>query len=141
MVAMLYDWLRVNLPKHEGKILSMMASICSRANPDTAEIRVARLAIKTAKDQGWHSNLVEGDSSNAINLIKGSLRPAWNSKVIVQDCRSFLSCFQDWQCSKVSRKVNQCAHALAKWAASVRCNGSLPEGSIPWDIRNMLGLF
>jgi ribonuclease HI len=87
-------------------------------NPSVAEAFGARRAVEFARERGFSSIVIEGDSREVVLALGNSGDCCVSYGDIISDVRALLSSFPHWKIAHVGREGNKAAHCLAKLAVS-----------------------
>ncbi|XP_042968966.1 uncharacterized protein LOC122301632 [Carya illinoinensis] len=100
---------------HQGSIVSTKKlSLVGVLDPLLTEALGGLHAVVLAKERGWQSIIVEGDSQTVIHSLQKHTE-RWDSVgMILQDIRILLAEFDKCTVSFVRRSGNNVAHCLAK---------------------------
>jgi ribonuclease HI len=101
-------------------------------------------AIETIKRLGLTDIIIEMDNQTIVNAVKNraSIKKSWGSAV--NQCINFLKDNPNSSLSRVSRKGNQVAHDLAKWAEFDNIRDwavSVPRCIKPYILKDIRGLY
>jgi hypothetical protein len=87
-------------------------------NPSVAEAYGARRAVEFAREMGFSSIIIEGDSREVVLALGNSGDCCVSYGDLVSDTRVLLSFFPHWNIAHVGRDGNKATHCLAKLVVS-----------------------
>jgi ribonuclease HI len=87
-------------------------------NPSVAEAFGARRAVEFARERGFSSIVIEGDSREVVLALGNSGDCCVSYGDLISNARALLSSFPHWKIAHVGREGNKAAHYLAKFAVS-----------------------
>jgi ribonuclease HI len=87
-------------------------------NPSVAEAFGARRAVEFARERGFSSIVIEGDSREVVLALGNSGDCCVSYGDLVSDTRALLSSFPHWKIAQVGREGNKATHCLAKLVVS-----------------------
>lgn len=91
------------------------------------EAKAARLGVSEALKKGYKKIILEGDSLQVRNAIKGfPRRMDWNIHNIISDTDGKLQQLDEWKVGHIRSGVNNVVHCPAHWALSEFSSGSNP---------------
>lgn len=99
----------------EGKIICTFAKYYSIQNNHKAELEVMLRAVDLVFREGCSRVIVEGDSMNVVNLIKGEVEPNWKHQAMINDVKLVLQSRDNAQVSHTYREGNKVVDRLANW--------------------------
>lgn len=91
-------------------------------NPSVAEAFGARRAVEFAREMGFSSIEIEGDSREVVLALRNSGDCCVSYRNLVSETRILLSSFSHWKIAHVGRDGNKAAHCLAKLAVFQFCH-------------------
>ncbi|XP_061999335.1 uncharacterized protein LOC133716675 [Rosa rugosa] len=78
-----------------------------------AEALALRDGLKSAKEQGYNTIEVEGDSKLVIDAVNNVIQPPWRSIKIIHDIQAIATSFESISFKHIFKKANFVADALA----------------------------
>ncbi|XP_042974637.1 uncharacterized protein LOC122306269 [Carya illinoinensis] len=106
-------------------------------DPLLAESIVALKAVILCNQLNMQDIILEGDSLNVVQMIKGEEKNWSCTGMIIQDTRTLLKKMKNWSVMHVSRNFNSIAHCLAKDALKLSEESISLEG-VPPCIQHLL---
>lgn len=98
--------------KREGLTIRSKRNICS---PLLEECEAALLGIRTSIVIGARQIVVEGDSKNVIEALKGPLEESPTEiRNCITECKELFQCFKIIKLQYANRNKNKVAHIVAK---------------------------
>lgn len=125
----------VILRNEHGCVLGAWSYTFKSTNAYCAETEAALQAFKIAQHMGLKEALFEGDAANPILALQGlTAFDDWQAFASLSTGRNLFSMHNLWFLNYCPRACNQCAHNLAKWAASTSFSGNIPLACLPLSV-------
>jgi hypothetical protein len=115
---------------HDGNFVMVCSKKLPSLDANLGEAHAVLLAISLVVSVGCTALCLKGDSLLTIVAVNDPLLfYAWASAPLILDSLDLLLSIPVWSALKIYRSANVCAHNVAKWAASHRVFGSIPNSS------------
>ncbi|XP_059455141.1 uncharacterized protein LOC132185379 [Corylus avellana] len=98
---------------HRGEVLAMY---CDTKASTTAEALAASRAVLVAGNLAWNKIILEGDALEIVQRLSRSGSWMGSFGMVMEDMKTHLMQFQEWQVEHIPRCVNEVADSLAKLA-------------------------